>query len=162
MRLRRFMRRLIYGAGPDRPTVEVFQLRQALDEKRRDINYLKFQLTKIRADKYELEQKPRELRDAIAAILNERDDVLRSTARFHVQAAKSGSGWEVVTEHCCFGGCNMGIHTFPTERDALVYARLLSAVGYQEPHNLVCPACHQEFMKSTEFETGETYELALF
>ena len=50
---------------------EIYSLRAKLEEKQRDINYLKFQLTQTRADKFELEQKPTELRDIFAAILNE-------------------------------------------------------------------------------------------
>ena len=44
--------------------------------------------------------------------------------------------WETVTEHCCLGGCDMGVYTFPTERDALLFAALLQAAGYHPPHNI--------------------------
>lgn len=105
------------------------------------------QLAKTRADKFELEQRPTELRDTIAAILNEPVDQLRSAVRFHVREAEPGPGWEVVTDHCCLGGCDLSVYDFPSERDALLFARLLDIVGYRPSHNIACPACYEEHMK---------------
>lgn len=126
---------------------EVCGLREKLEKSQRDVNYLKFQLTKTRADKFELEQRPAEMRDIIAAILNETDEQLKSELRFHVQEAEAGTGWDVVTDHCCLGGCDMNVRAFRTERDALLFARLLKAVDYLPPHNIACPACYAEHMK---------------
>ena len=126
---------------------EIYSLRAKLEEKQRDINYLKFQLTQTRADKFELEQKPTELRDIFAAILNEPIEQLRRAAWFHVREAEPGPGWEVVTDHCCLGGCDMNVCAFQSERDALLFARLLKATGYRSPHNIACPACYEEHMK---------------
>lgn len=126
---------------------ETYGLQEALEEKRRNINYLEFQLTKTRADKFELEQKPAELRDIFAAILNEPDEQLRRAAWFHVYKAEPGPGWEVVTDHCCLGGCDMNVRAFRSERDALLFARLLKAVGYHPSHNIACLACYEEHMK---------------
>lgn len=97
--------------------------------------------------KFELEQRPTELRDTIAAILNEPGDQLRSAVRFHVREAEPGPGWEVVTDHCCLGGCDLNVYDFPSERDALLFARLLDVVGYRPSHNIACPACYEEHMK---------------
>lgn len=147
MGFRDFLRKLFGGLEPNCPCAEIFQLRQALEKNRRDVNYLKYQLTKTRADKFELEQKPTELRDIFAAILNEPDEQLRRAVRFHVRKVESGPGWEVVTDHCCLGGCDMNVRFFQSERDALLFARLLKAAGYQSPHNIACPACHKEHTK---------------
>lgn len=143
-RLRRWARTRKDHFFPDGGT---YELREKLKEKQRNINYLEFQLTKTRADKFELEQKPAELRDIFAAILNEPDEQLRHAVRFHVREAEPGPGWEVVTDHCCLGGCDMNVHAFQSERDALLFARLLKAVGYRPPHNIACPACYGEHMK---------------
>lgn len=143
MGFKRFLKDRFFGL--ERSTVEVYRLRQELEKKHRDINYLKFQLTKTRADKFELEQKPSELRDIIAAILNEPVEELRIAVRFPVREADSG--WEAVTDHCCLGGCDLNVYDFPSERDALLFARLLDVVGYRSPHNIACPACYEEHMK---------------
>ncbi len=129
------------------PDGETRVLREKLEEKQRDVNYLKFQLTQTRADKFELEQRPTELREVFAAILNEPLGQLRSAARFHVREADPGPGWEVVTDHCCLSGCDMNVRAFQSERDALLFARLLRAVGYQPPHNIACQTCYEEHMK---------------
>ena len=129
------------------PDGETYGLQEALEKKQRDIRYLEFQLAKTRADKYELDQKPVALRDTISPILNEPDDALRSPVRFHVRKAEPGPGWEVVTGHCCLGGCDMNVCDFLSERDALLFARLLKAVGYRPPHNIACPACYEEHIK---------------
>lgn len=129
------------------PGGETYDLREKLERNRRDISYLQFQLKKARADKFDLEQKPSELRDVFAAILNEPMEQLGRAARFHVREAEPGPGWEVVTDHCCLGGCDMNAYTFQSERDALLFAQLLKAVGYRPPHNIACPACYEEHMK---------------
>lgn len=126
---------------------EVFSLRRELEEKQRDNRYLQFQLAKTRSEKYELERKPFDLRDIIAGTLNESEEQLRKTARFQVRKTESGTEWEVVTGYCCLGGCDMDVRTFPSERDALLFAHLLIDVGYQSPHNVACSACYAEYMK---------------
>ena len=62
-------------------------------------------------------------------------------------------GWEAVTSFCCLGGCDMDVYPFPSERDALLFAALLKAVGYQPPHNVACAECYQEYM-SEQLEGG--------
>ena len=79
--------------------------------------------------------------------LAETEDQLRQGLQFHVRPSENGSSWEVVTEHCCLGGCDMKAYTFLAERDALCFAALLKAVGYEPPHNFACPACYAEYMK---------------
>ena len=163
--LKHLLKALLCGQEPERPTVEVFRLRQRLEEKQRNIQYLEFQLAKTRADKFELEQRPMELRDTIAAILNAPADQLRSAVRFHVREAEPGPGWEVVTDHCCLGGCDLSVYGFPSERDALLFARLLDAVGYRSPHNIACSACYEEYMKDctqrNDMECLENYEFQI-
>ncbi len=70
---------------------------------------------------------------------------LRSAARFPVR--ETGSSWIVAAGHCCLCGCDLDIHTFQSERDALLFACLLNAVGYEPPHNIACSPCHAEYMK---------------
>lgn len=147
MGFRDLQKRLFGDSNPDRLGVETFRLRQELEKKQRDIHYLEFQLAKTRADQFELERKPMELRDTIAGILRESNEQLRSAARFQVWKAETVSGWEVVTDHCCLGGCDLNVCSFLSERDALLFARLLDAVGYRPPHNIACPACYEEYMK---------------
>lgn len=129
------------------PDDETYDLQERLEEKQRNIRYLELQLAKTRADKFELEQRPTELRDTIAEILNEPVDQLRNAVRLHVREAEPGPGWEVVTDYCCLGGCDLNVCGFPSERDALLFARLLDAVGYRSPHNIACSACYEEHMK---------------
>ena len=43
--------------------------------------------------------------------------------------------------------------SFPSERDTLLFAALLKAVGYQPLHNIVCAECYKEYM-SEQFEGG--------
>ena len=139
-----------HGAG-----YEIFCLQRKLEEKQRDNRYLQFQLAQTRAEKYELERKPFDLRDAIAGILNKPEEQLRGSARFPVWKAESGTDWEVVTGHCCLGGCDMDVCSFQSERDALLFSCLLDAVGYHAPHNIACPACYAEYMK--DLTGGEVF-----
>ena len=82
-------------------------------------------------------------------ILMKSDAQLRCEARFYVQKSENGTAWETVTEHCCLGGCDMGVYTFSNERDALLFAALLQAAGYRPPHNIACPACYAEYREGS-------------
>lgn len=129
------------------PDSETYDLQEKLEKKQRDIHYLEFQLAKTRANQFELERKPVELRDTIAGILKESDEQLRSAARFQARKAEPDSSWEIVTDHCCLGGCDLNVYAFSSERDALLFSRLLDAVGYHSPHNIACPDCYEEHMR---------------
>lgn len=87
------------------------------------------------------------MRDKLAGILKQPDDQIRRSARYAVQPTEDGLAWETVTEMCCLGGCDMGVYTFPTERDALLFSALLGAFGYCPPHNTACSDCYAEYMK---------------
>ena len=126
---------------------EAFALPKKLEVKERDIRHLQFQLAAVRADNTELRMRNRALPARIDSVLKRPDAKLRSELRFCVQISEDGASWEAVTEHCCLGGCDMGIYTFPAEREALLFASLLQAAGYHAPHNIACPACYAEYWK---------------
>ena len=69
------------------------------------------------------------------------NEELRKASRLSVRRSESVPGWEAVTSFCCLGGCDMDVYPFPSERDALLFAALLKAVGYQPPHNVACAKC---------------------
>lgn len=149
MGLKKFFQRFIWNLscvweGPEKePYGDIFP--EEPDTKQREIHYLRFQLAKTRADNYELERKPFRLVDPIDRILNEPAERLRSAARFPVK--ETGAGWIAAAGHCCLCGCDLDIHLFQSERDALLFACLLNVVGYEPPHNIACSACHAEYMK---------------
>jgi len=124
-------------------------LQEKLLKKEREIRYLEFQLLKVRADNTRLQIRRNELCPAIAEILRKPNDALRQTLRYSVRRTEDGLAWETVTEHCCLGGCDMGIYTFPAEREALIFAAMLDAVGYRPLHNTACHDCYAEYMRDS-------------
>ncbi len=86
------------------------------------------------------------MRDVVFKILLMPDEELRESTSFSVRQSESGPGWETVTGFCCLGGCDMDVYRFQSKRDALLFAVLLKAVGYQPPHNIACAECYQEYM----------------
>lgn len=120
---------------------------QKLEDRAQEIRYLRLQLAQARADSPKPRPRESELPPLFSAVLEKTDAQLRQEARFHVQRSEDGMSWETVTEHCCLGGCDLGVYTFPTERDALLFAALLQAAGYRPPHNIACPACYAEYQK---------------
>ncbi len=130
-------------------TVREYKLEQDLKAKRRDIRFLQAQLRSVRADNFEYGQLPMQYRDTLADIFCYPREMLRASPHFNVREARDKSGWEVVTEQCCLGGCDLGIYTLPSERDALFYAAVLHAVGYRPPNNKVCEACYEKYMKNS-------------
>ena len=93
------------------------------------------------------------MRDVVFKILLMPDEELGESTPFSVRQSESGPGWETVTGFCCLGGCDMDVYRFQSERDALLFAVLLKAVGYQPPHNIACAECYKEYM-SEQFEGG--------
>lgn len=134
-----------------------YALEDQLNNVRLDNKYLQLQLTKTRADLYELQRKPQGLRDVVFKILLLPNEELRESSPFSVRRPESGPSWGTVTGFCCLGGCDMDVYPFPSERDALLFAALLKAVGYQPPHNAACPECYQKYM-SEQLQGGiDTY-----
>ncbi len=124
-----------------------FVLEDKLKKVRTDNKFLQLQLTKTRADLYELQQRPRELRAVISEVLLLTKEQLRAVSRFPVRKSETGDSWETVTGFCCLGGCDMDIYPFPSERDALLFSVMLKEIGYRPPHNVACHACCEEYMK---------------
>lgn len=122
-------------------------LRKKLEGKERDVKYLQFQLAKARADISELRQLRTSAAEVFAEVLSRNDEQLRKFPAHIVRETAEKTAWEVVTAHCCLGGCDLDAYTFPTERDARLYSALLKAVGYHTPNNRACPACYAEYMK---------------
>lgn len=83
----------------------------------------------------------------IAPLLQKSDAELRDTSAYYCAPSKDGRHWEVVTEYCCLGGCDMGIYPFERERDALLFAALLTALGHKPSHNTACSDCYAEYMR---------------
>ena len=127
-----------------RPGLEAFQPQKKLDE---GAQALPFQPAKARADHIEPQLRREDAPPLFGSVLKKSDAQLRQALRLCVQRSEDGASWEAVTEHCCLGGCDMGVYTFPTERDALLFAALLQAIGYHPPHNIACPACYAEYHK---------------
>ena len=86
------------------------------------------------------------MRDVVFKILLMPDEELGESTPFSVRQSESGPGWETVTGFCCLGGCDMDVYRFQSERDALLFAVLLKAVGYQPLHNIACAECYLEYM----------------
>lgn len=116
----------------------------------RAAQFFQDELGKARQESVSLRQQIQDMRRAFAEALEKSNDQLRKEVRFKVQEAESGPRWEVVTEHCCLGGCDMGVYTFSQERDALLFAALLSAIDYKPPHNIACPACYAVYGPCTD------------
>ena len=105
------------------------------------------QLIEARAEITALRQQKGELRPILAHVLRKTDGELRASIRYAVQHTQDTDEWEAVTEQCYLGGCDMGVYTFPTERDALIFLALLEAAGYRPGPNKACPQCFAEYMR---------------
>jgi len=130
----------------DRNSYNEFVLEDKLNRVRTDNKFLQMQLTKTRADLYELQRLPQSLRDEIYQVLCAPVEQLREASKFSVRKPESGTDWETVTGFCCLGGCDMDVYSFQSERDALLFSMLLKTVGYQPPHNIACANCYSEFL----------------
>ena len=124
-------------------TVREYRLEDKVEANRRYIKMLQARLREVRADNFDYSQLPLQYRDKLADVFCYSREMLRSAVRFDVRENRSRGGWETVTEHCCFCGCDLGVITLPTERDALLYAVSLDVVGYHPPHSSACADCYE-------------------
>ena len=106
-----------------------YVLEKKLEQSWSDIHYLQYQLAKVRADNTALQLQRNELADVFADVLTRPDGLLKRTAAFTVQKVLDDTEWGVVTERCPVTGEDSNIYVFSTEREALVFAALLEAVG---------------------------------
>ena len=75
---------------PRRSSYEAFLLQRKLEERERDLRFLQFQLTKVRADNTELQMQKNSFPSLFGAVLEKTDAQLRQEARFHVQRSEDG------------------------------------------------------------------------
>ncbi len=139
--------RLVMDWRKDYPSYQEFVLQDQLRRSEGNITFLQEELKKARERIYDLERMTRECSGRLASILAKSDTQLRAGLHFDVWKAEAGEQWEVVTEHCCLGGCDMGIYEFAAERDALLFAALLDTVGFKPAHNTACSTCYAEYIK---------------
>lgn len=142
-----FCRRIARNWNKDHATYREFVLAAQLQQAKDDVKFLQGELETLRKSDTDLQRKFQGLGEVFAEVLEKSDDQLRQDTRFDVQESEDDPGWEVVTAHCCLGGCDMGIYTFARERDALLFAGLLTAIGDKPTHNLACPTCYAEYMR---------------
>lgn len=120
-------------------------------EENADVKYLRWQLTRLRAENTDLRNRGNEVCANAAPLFHLPVEELRQTAcRYQVMPLDGGAGWAVVMEHCVFCGCELETAPFRTERDALLYAALLQTAGHRLKNNLSCTRCYSEYLESTE------------
>ena len=151
-RLQRYLSFFLHrGSRNWRTTFLRARIHELEQEENADIRYLRWQLTKLRAENTSLKNRRNELCTGAAPLFNMPGEELRQIAcRYQVVSLDGSSGWVVVMEHCVFCGCELETTPFRTERDALLYAALLQTAGYQPKRNLSCPSCYEEYEKSVE------------
>lgn len=84
-------------------------LRKKLEDKERDVKSLQFQLAKARADISELRQLRTRAAEVFAEVLSRNDEQLRKFPAHIVRETAEKTAWEVVTAHCCLGGCDLDV-----------------------------------------------------
>lgn len=85
--------------------------------------------------------------DIFAKVLQMPDEDLRALRAFPVSPTKDEAAWEVVTEVCGLGGCDMRAYSFKDGRSARVFAALLERFGCRLRYDTACPSCYAEYQK---------------
>lgn len=138
-------RRIARNWNKDHATYREFVLAAQLQQAKDDVKFLQGELETARKSDTDRQRKFQGLREVFAEILEKPNDQLRQDTHFDVQESEDGSGWEVVTAHCSLGGCDLDIYSFVQEREALLFAGLLTAIDYKPPHYMACPTCYAEY-----------------
>lgn len=123
-------------------------LKERLEQKERELQFLQSEVIRLDSQNTSLRLRQRAVRPALAVTLRKSDsELIKQEPSCMVQKTEDGSAWEVVTERCSLGGCDMGVYTFPDERTARLYAALLDAIGYRPTHSAACFACYAKYME---------------
>ena len=86
--------------------------------------------------------------DIFAKVLQMPDGDLRALRAFPCAPAdEEAAAWEVVTEVCSLGGCDMSVYSFKDERSARLFAALLERTGCRLRYDAACPRCYAEYQK---------------
>ena len=134
-----------------RATLLRARIHELEQEENADIKYLRWQLTRLRAENTRLREQGNEVCAGIAPLFHMPLEKLRQIAcRHQVVPLDGGSRWAVVREHCVFCGCALETVPFRTERDALLYATLLQAAEYRPKNSLSCESCYNEYVEITD------------
>ena len=83
-----------------------------------------------------------------AKVLQMPDGDLRALRAFPCAPAdEEAASWEVVTEVCSLGGCDMSVYSFENERSARLFAALLKRTGCRLRYDAACPRCYAEYQR---------------
>lgn len=85
--------------------------------------------------------------DTFAKVLQMSDEDLRALRAFPVSPTGDEAAWEVVTEVCSLGGCDMSVYSFKDERSARLFVALLERTGCRLRYKATCPSCYTEYQK---------------
>lgn len=86
--------------------------------------------------------------DIFAQVLQMPDGDLRALRAFSCAPAdEEATSWEVVTEVCSLGGCDMSVYSFKDERSARLFVALLERTGCRLRYKATCPSCYTEYQK---------------
>ena len=93
--------------------------------------------------------------DIFAKVLQMPDEDLRTLRAFPVSPTKDEAAWEVVTEVCGLGGCDMRAYSFKDERSARAFAALLEHTGFRLRYDAACPSCYADYQKDIVRESED-------
>lgn len=100
------------------------------------------------AEGVDLSGKMEVVADIFAKVLQTPDSALRALRAFPCAPAdEEAASWEVVTEVCSLGGCDMRAYSFKEERSARVFAALMEHTGCRLRYDTACPSCYAEYQK---------------
>ena len=95
-----------------------------------------------------------------AKVLQMPDGDLRALRAFPCAPAdEEAASWEVVTEVCSLGGCDMSVYSFENERSARLFAALLKRTGCRLRYDAACPRCYTEYQRAILKESEDTVVL---
>ena len=96
----------------------------------------------------EILKDPNAAADIFAQVLQMPDGDLRALRAFSCAPAdEEATSWEVVTEVCSLGGCDMSVYSFKDERSARLFVALLERTGCRLRYKATCPSCYTEYQK---------------
>lgn len=111
-------------------------------------SYLLEPSAELPAEVIDLSGKMEAAADIFAKVLQMPDEDLSALYAFPCAPADDeATSWEVTTQVCCLGGCEMSVYSFPDERSARLFAVLLERSGCRLRYAAACPDCYAEYQK---------------
>ncbi len=94
------------------------------------------------------QRKVEEQMQRIANLFRDSDEALKEHVGVAVDSPdEENCNWNATTSYCSYGGCDMDIIEFNSERDARLFSAIMEVIEFKPTSGGTCSSCSAEYMR---------------